>query len=213
MDKKILPIFYERLTTFPFIEKDFDSLTEYELLQALFAKVNECVDFINELKIDTTNFATKEYVNSQYAILNTKIDSQINGVIEYSDEKNRTLEKRINDKISDLYIEIQKIILGNIQDVENVVTAYGTININSAFHDINDYNRLFAWKLEDIDSVLNNSSITINTIDSDFTNLNIVDIEEANNLEYLGFMNPLEFDCITWDYYNGLFNLKYRKNV
>ena len=41
------PIFYTALTSFPYIEKDFDALTEYELNQAIINKVNEIIEVLN----------------------------------------------------------------------------------------------------------------------------------------------------------------------
>lgn len=44
----LTPICYTALTSFPFIEKDFDALTEYELQQAIIKKINEIIDALND---------------------------------------------------------------------------------------------------------------------------------------------------------------------
>ena len=47
--KKILPFYYSALTSFPYIERDFDALTQYEILQAIIDKLNEIIPVTNEI--------------------------------------------------------------------------------------------------------------------------------------------------------------------
>lgn len=46
--KELTPFCYSALTSFPFIEKDFDALTEYELDQAIIRKINELIQAYND---------------------------------------------------------------------------------------------------------------------------------------------------------------------
>ena len=47
--KRLLPLVYSALTSFPYIEKDFDALTQYELLQAIVKKINEIIPYVNDI--------------------------------------------------------------------------------------------------------------------------------------------------------------------
>lgn len=215
MDKKILPIFYQQLTSFPFIEKDFDALTEYELIQALFEKINECVDLINQFDTDVSDFATKELVNSLYAELNTKIDNQINGVISYSDDQNYKLELRMSNKFENLENEIENIQMGKIQDVNNPV-EYGVIDINDLTELLNEKLRYYNNStIRGIDSVVYNNGYAVEQIDVIFDSEDLQTLSES--LGIIGLFNPnLYYDgnqvvcnCLNIDYYNNLILKKF----
>ena len=215
MDKKILPIFYQQLTSFLFIEKDFDALTEYELIQALFEKINECVDLINQFDTDVSDFATKELVNSLYAELNTKIDNQINGVISYSDDQNYKLELRMSNKFENLENEIKNIQMGKIQDVNNPV-EYGVIDINDLTKLLNEKLRYYNNStIRGIDSVVYNNGYAVEQIDVIFDSEDLQTLSES--LGIIGLFNPnLYYDgnqvvcnCLNIDYYNNLILKKF----
>lgn len=215
MDKKILPIFYQQLTSFPFIEKDFDALTEYELIQALFEKINECVDLINQFDTDVSDFATKELVNSLYAELNTKIDNQINGVISYSDDQNYKLELRMANKFENLENEIENIQMGKIQDVNNPV-EYGVIDINDLTKLLNEKLRYYNNStIRGIDSVVYNNGYAVEQVDAIFDSEDLQTLSES--LGIIGLFNPnLYYDgnqvvcnCLNIDYYNNLILKKF----
>lgn len=210
MDKKILPIFYQQLTSFPFIEKDFDALTEYELIQALFEKINECVDLINQFDTDVSDFATKELVNSLYAELNTKIDNQINGVISYSDDQNYKLELRMNNKFENLENEIENIQMGKIQDVNNPV-EYGVIDINDLTKLLNEKLRYYNnTTISGIDSVVYNNGYIVELIDDTINSEDLPNLCES--LEITGLFHyglyyedyQVVCNCLNIDYYNNL---------
>lgn len=56
--KPLLPFLYSAITSFPFTEYDFDAMTEYEILQALTYKVNECIGVINDIQGDIDTVVT-----------------------------------------------------------------------------------------------------------------------------------------------------------
>lgn len=86
--RKICFMSFQTLTNFPYIEEDFDALTDYELLSKVVGKVNEVIknDNLQSEAINTlyNNFeALKEYVDNylfdvddikeEIAIINTKL--------------------------------------------------------------------------------------------------------------------------------------------
>ena len=53
--RKICLLHMQQLTNFPYIEKDFDALTDYELLCKVVQKLNEVVENSNKQNEQITN--------------------------------------------------------------------------------------------------------------------------------------------------------------
>lgn len=61
MKKSIIePLVYNALTSFPFIERDFDALTLYELLSTIIGKLNEAIGIIDDLDDDIEQKVTEK---------------------------------------------------------------------------------------------------------------------------------------------------------
>ena len=45
--RKILPLFYDALTGYPFTNNDLDALTWYEMLRIIYGKINEIINYMN----------------------------------------------------------------------------------------------------------------------------------------------------------------------
>lgn len=67
----------------PFIENNFDSLTQYQLLSKLSEKVNELISVFN----DTVDTKIKDYIDVQFnnIMLNTMYDSESETLTLYLD--------------------------------------------------------------------------------------------------------------------------------
>ena len=78
--QKVLPLVYD------------DSLSYYEALCKILKKINEVIDYYNELQINI-----EEYVGKR-----------INEVIEYIDDENEKQNIAVDEKIEAVYAEIQK---------------------------------------------------------------------------------------------------------
>lgn len=68
----------------PFIENNFDSLTQYQLLMKLSEKVNELISVFND-KVDTK---IKDYIDERFdsIMLNTMYDSETETLTMYLDK-------------------------------------------------------------------------------------------------------------------------------
>lgn len=68
----------------PFIENNFDSLTQYQLLMKLSEKVNELISVFN----DTVDTKIKDYIDVQFnnIMLNTMYDSESETLTLYLDK-------------------------------------------------------------------------------------------------------------------------------
>lgn len=75
----------------PFIENNFDSLTQYQMLMKLSEKVNELSEKVNELISvfnDTVDSKIKDYIDVQFnnIMLNTIYDSESETLTMYLDK-------------------------------------------------------------------------------------------------------------------------------
>lgn len=68
----------------PFIENNFDSLTQYQLLMKLSEKVNELISVFN----DTVDSKIKDYIDVQFnnIMINTMYDSETETLTMYLDK-------------------------------------------------------------------------------------------------------------------------------
>ena len=84
-----------RLVKFPYMENNFDSLNEYQVLSKLFGKINECVDKCNYIIDNTDADAVKKQLDA------IKLD-----IATYKEQINENIanfENTTNEKINDLY--------------------------------------------------------------------------------------------------------------
>lgn len=79
--KIVEPLVYDALTSYPFIERDFDALTLYELITIIIDKLNRCIEIVDD--IDST--------------LTEKITEQLNEWLE-----DGTIEELVSDLLNEV---------------------------------------------------------------------------------------------------------------
>ena len=82
---KVLPLNFQCLTNFPFIEQDFDSNTIYELLCKTVGKLNEVINFIDT----TLEQSLNDYINQKFnsIMLNSMYISETETLVLYLENK------------------------------------------------------------------------------------------------------------------------------
>lgn len=127
---KLTPFKWFVLQNFPFIEEDFDAITEYQLLCKVVEYLNKTIDKTNELgeeveKLNTwfNNLDVQEEVNNKLnemaedgtlaEIINEQIFSSLNTEIQNLDEK-----------IDNTKIELENEIESNTERIENLENEY-----------------------------------------------------------------------------------------
>lgn len=92
--KKLTPFKFYVLQNFPFIEEDFDALTNYELMCKLAEKINEVITSNNSVGQQVVTLT--DYVSNYFENLNvqTEIDNKLDEMT-----KDGTLDKIINQEI------------------------------------------------------------------------------------------------------------------
>ena len=128
------------LQNFPFIEEDFDALTNYEMMCKIVGKLNEVVSLTNEQTsvINTLNNEFTELYNyvHQYifdvdelkeaiSLINTRLDELAEQVL-LNTNNITLLNNKITNEISDLRSEILNIINTDYDTLKNYEPA--TIN-------------------------------------------------------------------------------------
>ena len=102
-----------RLVKFPYMENNFDSLNEYQVLSKLFGKINECVDKCNYIIDNTDADAVKKQLDAMKLDIAT-YKEQIN-------EKINDLNSHIYFKNNEDYNGIKRVTISNFNNGE--VTA------------------------------------------------------------------------------------------
>ena len=120
----------QQLTNFPYIEKDFDALTDYELLSLVVKFLNDVIANQNEQNNSITNLynaflALQDYVNNTKNTLEDAFNTLDNYVRYYFD--NLDVQEEINNKLDDMLEQgtLQEIIYQFIQS--NVAWAFNTV--------------------------------------------------------------------------------------
>lgn len=127
----------QQLTNFPYIEKDFDALTDYELLCLVVKYLNDVITNQNEQNASITRMynsflALQEYVNNTKDDLVTAFNNLDNYVRYYFD--NLDVQEEINNKLDQMvedgtleeiiakYIDTKLSIYDSISSMENNTT-------------------------------------------------------------------------------------------
>lgn len=90
-NKKLFPIVYQALTSYPFIEHDFDALTLYELISKICGLVNEMVPIINNMDTEI-EAAVKDQLDEWLA--DGTIAELISELASANFQKNASIVKR-----------------------------------------------------------------------------------------------------------------------
>lgn len=130
-----------KLVDFPYLDNNFDSLTEYEELSLLLEKLNETIDQVNVLteKIDDGGGGydpseliaminkVKKELEDEINTLNTNLTKQINDLEKSTDSKLLELSNTLTSKIE----EVQTSLNNNINQVnQSLTTKIEEVNTN-----------------------------------------------------------------------------------
>ena len=126
---KLTPFRFFCLTNFPFIEEDFDSLTNYELLCKIVEYLNKVINTTNSIGTQTEELTNafnelKSYVDNYFT--NLDVQQEINNKLNEM-SLDGTLENIINEQIfSNLNNQIQN----NTNDINNLSQNISNISSN-----------------------------------------------------------------------------------
>lgn len=156
------------LRNFPFIEKDFDALTDYEILckifeyfekqikevdekySGLFDTVAELQSNFEQLKIDIET-TLSDFETSIKTDVNTALQQNYNQVIQLLSEYQTVFNNQLANLRSDLMAEIQRVELG---DVKAYNPTNGEIeNVSKVILDIYEILRQNAISCSEFDSL------------------------------------------------------------
>ena len=122
----------QQLTNFPYIEKDFDALTDYELLCLVVKFLNDVIDNQNEQNASITRMyesflALQDYVNNTKDTLEDAFNALDDYVRNYFE--NLDVQEEINNKLDDMVEQgtLQEI----IADYLNSKAIFGFDNVQS----------------------------------------------------------------------------------
>ena len=121
----------QQLTNFPYIEKDFDALTDYELLCLVVKFLNDVIINQNEqnnsiISMYNAFLALQTYVNNTKDTLENSFNTLDNYVRNYFD--NLDVQEEINNKLDDMVEQgtLQEIIYQFLQS--NVAWCFDTVS-------------------------------------------------------------------------------------
>lgn len=117
--KKLTPFKWFCMQNFPFIEEDFDAITEYQLLCKIVEYLNKNIDKTNELGVKV------EELNNWFINLDVQdeIDNKLNEMAEdgtLAEIINEQIFSELNDRIDNLENEID----ANTERIENLENEY-----------------------------------------------------------------------------------------
>lgn len=206
--KKLSYLCMQKLTNFPYIEDDFDALTNYELLSKIVEYLNEVIandnlqnDAIRELAESFTNL--KNYVDNW--LDNVDIEDDVNEKLEQM-AQNGSLSNLLSDLYNDLRLEVNQEI-SSIEDVVDSIVS-GTPLVASSTSDMTDTSRVYVnttdgkWYYYDGDTweiggTYQSSGISNNSID-----VLMLDNDLQSNF-FLDFSTPLEMGDAYTGYYKN----------
>lgn len=143
------------LSNFPFLEKDFDALTDYELISKIFEHFENEIKEIDEKYADILDLrnefeAFKQEIQNEFNSfenrINTEVDSKLtqnyNRVVQLLSDYQILFNNELQGLRTDLEAEIESIELGNViaynptnGEYENVskviMDVYDTLRVNS----------------------------------------------------------------------------------
>ena len=128
--RKLVFLNMQQLTNFPYIEKDFDALTDYQLLCKVVEYLNMVIKNSNDQNDSITNLynafiSLQDYVNTNFDNLETAFNNLQTFVTNYFD--NLDVQEEINNKLDDMLEDgtLQEIITTYIQS--NVTWTFDTV--------------------------------------------------------------------------------------
>ena len=118
------------LQNFPFIEEDFDALTNYEMMCKIVEKLNELIDVTNE---QTQTFA---YLEVEFKKLKDYVDEYLTGLDDVKEQIN--LINQALDNIGEILIEHTNALIRIDNKIDSEITRVINL-INDNFNLLKDY--------------------------------------------------------------------------
>lgn len=136
----------QQLTNFPYIEKDFDALTDYELLSLVVKYLNDVIANQNEqndsiTRIYNSFLALQTYVNNTKDTLEDAFNTLNDYVRDYF--ANLDVQEEINNKIDDMMDDgtFQNIITSYAQEVLDALTEEVTTAVKGIETEVERYRK------------------------------------------------------------------------
>ena len=152
--KQLVLMNLQALTNFPYIEKDFDAVTDYELLCLVVDHLNEVIKNSNEQNTVIQNLynafvALKDYVDNYFENLDIQeeVDNKLDEMVKdgtFNEIINQELFNELNTKIN------KSLILNESEDNTSINNKFKNINIT--LHNYND-TTLYDIELLNIDEL------------------------------------------------------------
>ena len=118
------------LQNFPFIEEDFDALTNYEMMCKIVEKLNELIDVTNE---QTETFA---YLEVEFKKLKDYVDEYLTGLDDVKEQIN--LINQALDSIGEILLEHTNALVRIDNKIDSEITRVINL-INDNFNLLKDY--------------------------------------------------------------------------
>lgn len=203
----------QQLTNFPYIEKDFDALTDYELLCLVVKFLNDVIANQNEQNDSITRMyqsflALQDYVNNTKDELEDAFNNLDDYVRNYFDnldvqeEINNKLDAMLEDGTLEQIIEqfIQSNALWTFDDVAEMKAATNLINGSYAqtlgYYSISDGGlSLYKIRTKTNDDVINESTL-VSVYDSNLV-AELIITDEMNSVQF-GCKEDATFDNLTF---------------
>lgn len=196
MKKQLIPFLLPLpMQNFPYVDSDFDAITDYEILSKMTKKINEIIAILEEL--DPEQF--KEYVDSQIASLKELLETEL--LENVQELKSLIIQAEQNaNKYTDTQIELldTKIIAKLEKEINNLLT-YINNNNKLIYNYVNQVKKELEEEISNISINLNvfnpikgKVDTLQNTIFDLYNYFRIYGIE-AKEFDILG-LTALEFD-------------------
>lgn len=188
--QNLSPFKWYVLENFPFIEADFDAITEWQLFCKLGNEMNKIIDSVNltgeQVETLTTAFNNlQNYVNNYFDNLDVQeeVNNKLNQMVT-----DGTLAQIINETI---FNELNEKISQNTEDIKKLNSDM-LLNNTKLLTDINNLDTKFSNHLTHINNSNLNNKYKVLLMPSGFksSNTNIIDIYYNNNNFFSNF--PIE---------------------
>lgn len=147
---KLTPFKMQVLQTFPFIDADFDAITNYELLCKVVDYLNKTIDNVDVLNVKVEEYINKfnelkKYVDNYFT--NLDVQEEINNKLDQM-AKNGQLTNLIENYVNP-FIEEQNSKINNLDEQVNKIdikvnkTTSGSPLVASSTSDMTDTNRIY----------------------------------------------------------------------
>lgn len=158
--KKVCPFKFWVLQNFPFIDEDFDSLTNYELMCKLSAKINEIIKSVNDIG------ESEEQLYNAFDSLKSYVDNYFDN-LDVQDEINNKLDDMASkgelEEIIAQYLEVASLLCYNtkadLKGAENLIDGsfaktFGNLTYNDGLGNLYKIRELINTDVVDDDNLV-----------------------------------------------------------